>query len=478
MDPKKINYWGYRKGFYYAPKASYAASENGPEEFRELVKSLHRNGMELVMQFYFPNTVKRSGILDILRFWVLEYHVDGFRLLGENLPVDLAAADDLLADTKLLYQGFWIDGVYGRNETPKGPHLAEYNDSYLYDMRRFLKGDEGMLESALRHMRYIPEKTGRVHYLTNYNGFTLADLVSYDHKHNEANGEDNRDGNDYNCSWNCGEEGTARSRRVKELRFRQIKNAICMLLLTQSTPLIFMGDEFGNSQKGNNNPYCQDNAVTWLDWRILSKNAKILEFWKKMLVFRKSHPILHPEKELRLMDYIACGYPDLSYHGQSAWRPRTEGYFRHAGIMLCGKYARVDRDTEDAFLYLAINMHWESHKLALPRLPRNMRWEKVLGTEESGELLCRAEVRQNTEVQRSADMRQILECGHKMQEQSGKAQHGAEERKKTDACQKAEDLQEAVELVKEIFPRSISIFVSVLEERKPVRQRNRKDLGR
>lgn len=106
-----------------------------------------------------------------------------------------------------------------------------------------------------------------------------------------------------------------------------MKNAICMLLLTQSTPLIFMGDEFGNSQKGNNNPYCQDNAITWLDWRLVSKNARILEFWKKMMSFRKAHPILHPDKELRLMDYIACGYPDLSYHGQSAWRPRQTGIF-------------------------------------------------------------------------------------------------------------------------------------------------------
>ena len=480
MDSKRINYWGYRKGFYYAPKAAYAASGDASGEFRELVKALHRNHMELVMQFYFPDTVKRSGILEILRFWVLEYHVDGFRLLGENLPVDLAAADDLLADTKLLYQGFWIDCIYGRNETPDRPHLAEYNDSYLYDMRRFLKGDESMLDCVLRHMRYIPEKAGRIHYLTNYNGFTLADMVMYDHKHNEANGEDNRDGNDYNCSWNCGEEGTARSRRVKDLRLQQMKNAICMLLLTQSTPLIFMGDEFGNSQKGNNNPYCQDNAITWLDWRLVSKNARILEFWKKMMSFRKAHPILHPDKELRVMDYIACGYPDLSYHGQSAWRPRTDGYFRHIGIMLCGKYARVDRDTEDAFIYLAINMHWESHKLALPRLPRGMKWERVLGTSDKGEAFRDGE-QQYTEESKSAGL-ELLQYEEGQQDggaqQRTTEQQRAAEQQRPAETQKSTGGQEAAELEKEIPPRSISIFISVSEESKPVRRRHRKGSGR
>lgn len=384
---KKVNYWGYKKGFYYAPKAAYAAGADASEEFRQLVKSLHKNGMELVMQFYFPPEVNRNEITEILRFWVLEYHVDGFHLMGENLPVNMIADEPLLADSKLLYYEFGQTAyTCGQEETatqgeaPKYPHLAEYNDSYLYDMRRFLKGDENMLGSALKHMRYIPEKAGRIHYLTNYYGFTLADLVAYDHKHNEANGEENRDGNDYNCSWNCGEEGTTRSRRVKMLRTKQIKNAMCMLLLTQSTPLIFMGDEFGNSQKGNNNPWCQDNLTAWLDWGGQKKNSELLEFWKQLIAFRKAHPILHPKRELRLMDYISCGYPDLSYHGESAWRPQTESYHRHIGLMYCGKYAGTDGQAEDAFLYIALNMHWESHSLALPKLPKGMRWETAVMT--------------------------------------------------------------------------------------------------
>lgn len=383
-DFRKLNYWGYKEGYYYAPKAAYAASEDPTAEFKGLVKALHKNGMELVLQLYFPSAVNRYEISEILRFWLLEYHVDGFHLIGDDMPVDLLAADDILADTKLWYYQFNMDRLYGQDERPEYPHVAEYNDSWCYDMRRFLKGDEGMLGSVLYHMRHIPWKSGHVHYFSNYSGFTLADLVSYDHKHNEANGEENRDGTDHNLSWNCGEEGTAKRQKVRQLRIKQIKNAMCLLMFSQSTPLIFMGDEFGNSQKGNNNPYCQDNPVTWLNWNVRKKNADILEFWKRLVSFRKEHPILHPERELRLMDDIYCGYPDLSYHGQNAWRPQTDVPFRHIGILLCGKYAKTEVG-EDTFVYLAINMHWESHELALPRLPKGQEWKTAISTENAGE---------------------------------------------------------------------------------------------
>ena len=213
------------------------------------------------------------------------------------------------------------------------------------------------------------------------------DMVSYDHKHNEANGEGNRDGNDYNCSWNCGEEGPSRRRKVLALRKKQLQNAFCMLLLTQSTPLIFMGDEFGNSQQGNNNPYCQDNKTTWLNWQDREKNAELLAFWKQMTAFRKAHPILHPQEELRILDTLSCGYPDLSYHGQNAWKPQTESYNRHVGMMYCGKYAVTPQGTEDAFLYVAMNMHWEPQKLAFPKLPKGMEWKLVLATEMAEETL-------------------------------------------------------------------------------------------
>lgn len=400
---KVLNYWGYQKGYYYVPKAAYAASEDAPREFRELVRALHENGMELVMQFYFSAEVKRSEISDILRFWVIKYHVDGFHLLGENLPADMLAADDMLADTKLWYYQFDTERIYGRNEAPRYPHEAEYNDTWYYDMRRFLKGDANMLGSALYHMRHIPEKSGHIHYLSNYYGFTLFDLVSYDYKHNEENGEENRDGSDNNCSWNCGEEGPARRQTVRRLRLKQIKNAMALLMLSHSTPLIFMGDEIGNSQKGNNNPYCQDNAVTWLDWNGIKKNEELLAFWKSLVDFRKKHPILRPKRELRLMDDKSCGYPDLSYHGHNAWRPQTDGNFRQIGIMLCGKYAEGG---DDAFLYLAVNMHWEGHELALPKLPRGMKWEEALATERE-ECVKRKAEKESCELRRYIPPRSI-----------------------------------------------------------------------
>lgn len=383
-DDEKLNYWGYKKGFYYVPKASYAFSDDATVEFKEMVKAFHANDMEVVMQFYFPNTVKQTEILEILRFWVLEYHVDGFHLLGENIGADLLAADDLLADTKLWYYRFHTDMIYDRDERPLYPHAAEYNDAWYYDMRRFLKGDAGMLNGMLYHMRHIPEKAGSIHYISNYYGFTLADMVAYNEKHNALNGEENQDGNDYNCSWNCGEEGPTRRQTVRKLRLKQMKNAMSLVLLSQSTPLIFMGDEFGNTQKGNNNPYCQDNLITWLDWGGRKKNSELLEFWKMLVGFRQKYPILSPDRELRLMDYIACGYPDLSYHGQNAWCPQTEGNYRHIGIMLCGKYAKAGDGGGEDFLYLAVNMHWESHNLALPRLPKGMRWKEAFSTEAGG----------------------------------------------------------------------------------------------
>lgn len=372
LAPAKLNYWGYKRGYYYTPKAAYAV-ENPCVEFKQMVREFHKNGMEIVMQFYFPKEVPIREIPEILRYWMMEYHVDGFRLMGEHIPVKLLMEDPALAGSKL-----WFDHSVEEGQALSA--AAEYRDDYLYTMRKFLKGDEGMISPVLYQMRHIPAYGGRIHYLSNYNGFTLMDMVSYDRKHNEENGEENRDGSDYNCSWNCGEEGITRKRKILQLRKQQIQNAMCMLLLGQSTPLIFMGDEFGNSQKGNNNPYCQDNAVTWLVWSNQDKNRDLLDFWKKLVEIRKNHPILHPERELKIMDSIACGYPDLSYHGKNAWKPETENYSRYIGMMYCGKYAKKADGKEDDFFYLAMNMHWESYEFGLPKLPKGMKWRAVLAT--------------------------------------------------------------------------------------------------
>lgn len=372
LCPARCNYWGYKQGYYYAPKGAYAAGNDPVNELKQLIREFHKQKLEVILQFYFPLTVRRLEIPEILRFWVGEYHVDGFHLMGENLPVEWICEDPVLSGTKLWYYSF--------SENTQKTFLAGYEDSYLYTMRRFLKGDEGMVSEVLNQMRRIPGSFGKIHYMSNYYGFSLTDMVSYDRKHNEENGEENRDGNDYNCSWNCGEEGPTRKRKIRALRRKQIKNAMTLLLFSQSTPLIFMGDEFGNSQKGNNNPYCQDNLTTWLDWRDLERNRELYDYWKKLVMLRREHPILRPEKEFRMLDSISCGYPDLSYHGENAWKLQGDRFCRQFGMMFCGSYA-TRQGREDAFFYLGVNMYWEEQTLALPDLPDGYIWQYVDGTE-------------------------------------------------------------------------------------------------
>ena len=377
LYPAKLNYWGYKNAFYYAPKAGYCYSNDSVTEFKNLVKELHRNNIELIMQFYFHKRIIPMEQINILRFWSEEYHVDGFHIMGEDININLFANDPYLADRKIWYYNF--------DKTDKNNNLACYNDDYMYVFRRFLKGDENQVGNVMYHLRMNPKECGRIHYLSNYYGFTIMDCVSYDMKHNIENGENNKDGNDYNCSWNCGEEGASRKKKIHALRYKQIKNAFTFLLTTQSTPLIFMGDEFGNSQNGNNNPYCIDNECTWLNWKCVDKNTELLDFWKQLVEMRFSHSLLHCEDEPKVMDYIACGYPDLSYHGRTPWRPETDVYSRFLGLMYCGLYSKPDRRHTEEFLYIAINMHWEMHCFGLPKLPKNFKWEPYICTDDVSE---------------------------------------------------------------------------------------------
>lgn len=370
----EINYWGFTEGFYFTPKASYAYDRDAAAEFKDMVKALHKAGIEVVMQFYFPKCVNRNLILDCIRYWVLEYHIDGVHLQGEELPVTLIATNPVLADTKIYYYDFDVEEIYKRAFHGKIKNLALYNQEFSCDMRRFLKSDEDMLQAFTYRMRRIPQETGVINYMTQYEGFTLYDLVSYDFKHNEANGEENRDGNNYNYSWNCGIEGPTQKKAVLALRKKQMKNALVFLFLSQGTPMLLAGDEAANTQGGNNNPYCQDNATAWVVWGKNRFSQEIYEFTKHMISLRKAHPILHRSEELRIMDYISCGYPDLSYHGDSAWYPKFDNHIRHIGVMLCGKYAMRSRTEEDNFFFIACNMHWDIHEFGLPKLPKAMQW--------------------------------------------------------------------------------------------------------
>lgn len=375
--PDKVNYWGYQDAFYYAPKRAFSSKIDAVSECKDMIKAFHKNGMEVIMQVYFKPETPVSEVISVLRYWHMVYHVDGFHLIGEISRIKDVAKDAFLVACKLWYHQFPVGELYAAHEKPVKRNLATYNDGYMYDMRRFLKGDEGMLYEVMKHMRINPATNGVINYITNYYGFTMADLFSYDRKYNEANGEDNKDGVDYNFSWNCGAEGATRKKQVVALREKQMKNAFTLLMLSQGTPYFFMGDEFGNSQKGNNNPYCQDNDITWLNWKDLNKNQEMFGFVKALIALRKSTGVFHLEKECMIMDYKSCGCPDISYHGEEAWKPSWEHYSRQIGFMLCGEYAK---GCEGQYYYVAVNMHWEDHEFALPKLPKKKVWKQFLLT--------------------------------------------------------------------------------------------------
>lgn len=384
--PKKMNYWGFKEAYYFAPKASYAAGDDPCESFKNMVTQLHQNGMEVIMQFYFPKKVKQGYILEVMKHWVMEYHIDGIHLKGEQIPVTLLATEPLFANVKIMCKDFSLSDIYYEDEKPPAyKNLGYYRDEFMHDTRCFLKGDADMLRGVQYHLKNQNPDCGIVNYMTNYNGFTMADLVSYDRKHNEANGENNTDGTEYNYSWNCGVEGPTRKKHVMQLRRKQIRNAFMLLLTAQGTPLILAGDEFGNSQEGNNNCYCQDNEISWLDWNLLKKNKEQFRFVKDLITFRKEHPMLHKEEMLTMTDRFGYGYPDISYHGKEAWKAELENYNRHLAVLYCGRYAKKKDKTDDEFIYLAYNMYWESIAFALPTLPAGYEWCCVADTQQESE---------------------------------------------------------------------------------------------
>lgn len=380
---RRINYWGFKAGSYFLPKPQYSYSQDSVKEFKDMVKALHKAGIEVVMQFYFPGEINRNLVMDCLIFWQSEYHIDGFHIFGSRLPLDLIATMPRLTETKIYYERYDHAGIFATDGCCTNGFLAEYNQDYLTDMRRFLKSDEDMLNKFMYRQRCNPQDIKVINHLTSFEGFTLNDLVSYDYKHNEANGEDNKDGTGYNYSWNCGTEGNTRKNAILKLRMKQLKNAYCLLMFSQGTPMIMAGDEFMNSQNGNNNPYCQDNEITWLNWKHNNRSRELLEYVKMLIALRKAHGILRMPREATLLDSKSCGYPDISYHSEAAWYPQMDTHIRYIGTLLCGEYA--DGNRSDDYFYIATNMHWEAHAFALPRLPKDMEWKYCLDTESAGD---------------------------------------------------------------------------------------------
>lgn len=337
------------------------------------------------------NAVVRNCILDCLRYWVSVYHVDGFRFdLASILSRDdrgvpmtspplleALAHDPVLGKTKLIAEAWDAGGLYQVGSFPAWGRWAEWNGRFRDCLRRFVKsgcecGPEMLLRIQGSPDLYSNRSTeASINFITCHDGFTLNDMVSYNEKHNEANGEENRDGANDNNSWNCGAEGVTNDKEINSLRRRQIKNAAALLLLSRGVPMILSGDEFCNSQMGNNNAYCQDNKISWLDWNDLDKNRDVFEFFKKLIEFRKGHPVIR-----RKDFYIGMnnsGYPELSFHGEKAWNLDSTNPFHTFGFM----YAETVKDhnaESDSFIYCGVNTYWEERKLELPIIPKNMQW--------------------------------------------------------------------------------------------------------
>lgn len=332
--------------------------------------------------------VVRSFIIDCLRHWAIEYRVDGFRfdlasILGrdqngapmDNPPIlESLAFDPVLGKMKLIAEAWDAGGLYQVGSFPSWNRWAEWNGRYRDDMRSFLKGDDGMAGNAITRITgsrdlYSPESRGHkasVNFMTCHDGFTLYDLYSYNEKHNEKNGWNNTDGDNNGHSWNCGAEGETDDPNVNGLRRRLIKNAFAALLCSRGPAMFFAGDEFCNTQFGNNNAYCQDNIISWLDWSRLEEFKEIHDFVRHMIQFRKEHPILR-----KMTKPSSCQFPEISVHNGTPFNASTDYKTKLIGIMYAG---RNEEDKEDDIVFYCMNAYWEPLVMQLPVLPNGKHW--------------------------------------------------------------------------------------------------------
>lgn len=332
--------------------------------------------------------VVRSFIINCLRHWAIEYRVDGFRfdlasILGRdqngapmaNPPIlESLAFDPVLGKMKLIAEAWDAGGLYQVGSFPSWNRWAEWNGRYRDDMRSFLKGDDGMAGNAITRITgsrdlYSPESRGHkasVNFMTCHDGFTLYDLYSYNVKHNEKNGWNNTDGDNNGHSWNCGAEGETDDPNVNGLRRRLIKNAFAALLCSRGPAMFFAGDEFCNTQFGNNNAYCQDNIISWLDWSRLEEFKEIHDFVRHMIQFRKEHPILR-----KMTKPSSCQFPEISVHNGTPFNASTDYKTKLIGIMYAG---RNEEDKEDDIVFYCMNAYWEPLVMQLPVLPNGKHW--------------------------------------------------------------------------------------------------------
>jgi isoamylase len=443
-----VNYWGYNTVGFFAPKAGYAATGRlgmQVDEFKALVKELHRSGIEVILDVVYNHTaegnengptlsyrgidnstyyiltpegsyanfsgvgntlncndpVVRDMILESLRYWVSEFHIDGFRfdlasILGRdpcggpmaNPPLlEALAFDPILGKCKLIAEAWDAGGLYQVGSFPAYGRWAEWNGKYRDTARKFLRSDANQVGALAQCIQGSPDlyggngrgPTASINFITCHDGFNLHDLVSYNHKHNEANGEDGRDGSDDNLSWNSGVEGKTSDPDIQALRLRRMKNAVALLMVSHGVPMLLSGDEVGRTQDGNNNTYCHDNPLSWFDWTLAGEDTGLLRFVKHCIAFRHRHTVLRPTQHLRNSDYLGLGSSDISWHGTQAWNADWSAESRLLAFMLDGRYARGGQQSDDS-IYVAMSSHWEPLVVELPVPPAGGSWHVFANT--------------------------------------------------------------------------------------------------
>lgn len=442
-----VNFWGYSTVNFFSPKAGYAATGKfgmQVDELKTLVKELHKNGIEVMLDVVFNHTaegdhrghtisfrgidnktyymltpegyyfnfsgtgntlncnnpVVRNMVLDCLRYWAADYHIDGFRfdlaaILGRdqngaplsNPPLlESLAYDPILAKCKLVAEAWDAGGLYQVGSFPAYGRWAEWNGKYRDSIRKFLKGDEGLVGEIAQCIQGWPDlyyyrgPTASINFIACHDGFTLYDLFAYNEKHNEANGENNNDGGNDNHSWNCGVEGETDDAFVNQLRHKQIKNALSILMVSQGVPMILSGDEVGVTKSGNNNTYCHDNELNWLDWSLMEKNSDIFYFAQRITRFRRAHPVLRSRTHFQHKDYVGSGFADITFHGTQAWKPDFSSSSRCIAFMLDGAHAKSGTIQDDS-IYIAMNSHYDALYYELPPLPNGKSWHLAVNTD-------------------------------------------------------------------------------------------------
>ena len=442
---KLLDYWGYNTVGFFAPNTSYTAGlEYNREgtEFKNLIRTLHENGIEVILDVVFNHTAEgnekgpvisfkgfdnniyymltpdgyyynfsgcgntlncnhpivQQMIVECLRYWTVDYRVDGFRfdlasILGRNEDgspmnnpplLQRLAFDPILGNVKLIAEAWDAGGLYQVGTFPAWKRWAEWNGKYRDTLREFLKGGTWAAGEAARRITgsgdlyngHYAGYNSSVNFITCHDGFTLYDLYAYNEKHNQENGWGNTDGADDNRSWNCGAEGPTDDKEVLDLRFRMMRNACAVLMCSRGTPMFFAGDEFGNTQLGNNNAYCQDNEISWLNWELLKENEDLFGFFRFMIRFRMNHPAIR-----RDLPGAVCGLPALTVYGNGG-ENRVDDGTAALGIL----YAGYDRKRgRDDVVYLAVNVYWEDVNIQLPELPKYLDWYAVVNTAGDGQ---------------------------------------------------------------------------------------------